>query len=365
LTRLRELRVGGIVAAGVPVGPARAAGRSLRGSAAILHGLRSLVIEAESPVYGGGGASVVPWWSVMCPSLRHLSLTLQYGDAPGLAPGGGRRNQQPVAEELAAALARVAEVRLIVCVSGRTVPMSAAIGYGVVGGGGGGPTGGTGGAQPLRMELPFILRHSRTVRDLELHAADPVELLSCLSEDLLNEVAKTTAGTGSDWHGDEGAGVGPWHKVTAGAQDFDRAGVATLRLVASAGWETSGPAAADAAGEGIASFCSLLTRIVHSASPSLECLCLSVPGLWVGAGICGVGPKGWWDCMGIQETQAANPVKMLARAAAAHGTRLCLCGIGPEERGRFLLALERAGVEVVEGQCPGCLLERPVHVVVT
>ncbi|GLI60641.1 hypothetical protein VaNZ11_002838 [Volvox africanus] len=375
LTRLRKLRVGGVVAAGVPMGLAAPAGGGRRGSAVVLHGLRSLVIEAESPTYGGGGAAVAPWWLVVCPSLRHLSLTLQYGDAHGgLVPGGGRRNHQPAAEELAAALAHVADVRLIVCVTGRTAPMSTATGYSVVGGAGGGRTGGTGFAQPLQMELPFILRRCRTVRDLELHAADPMELLSCLSEDLLLNGAAAeparlavmvTAATGGDWHADGGAGVGPCHEAAAGAGEFGRAGVATLRLVTSGGWQASGPAATDAAGAGIASFCRLLTRIVRSASPSLECLCVSVPGLLVGATSCGVAQKGWRSCVKTHETEAVNPVKMLALAAAVQGTRLCLCSMGPEERGRLLLALERAGVQVVEGRCPGCLLERPVHVMVT
>ncbi|GLC59529.1 hypothetical protein PLESTB_001497100 [Pleodorina starrii] len=375
LTRLTELRIGGVVAAGVPAPRAAAAaaapppppGGGRRSGTVVLPGLRSLVVEAESPSYGSG--AVVPWWSAACPDLRHLSLTLQCGGgAPGATLGGRRYDSQATAEQLAAALAHVREVRLVMCVAGRAVSSSAARGYGIAGS-----------ALQLPKDLPVILRRSGTVRHLELYVTDPAELLSCLSEDLLAAAAPPPPpDVTAAFPALHGGGAGGAGRTAAGGERI-AGGLETLRLVSSLGWEAAvSAAAAAAAADGATALCTLLATMLSKALPAPGCLCLSVPGLWGAAGEGGAAagrrwgggggapePRPRWGGGGAPEPRPRpHAVEGLARAAAARGTRLCLCGASSEERAALLQALERAGVEVAEGRCRGCDLEGPVHCVV-
>ncbi|KXZ55223.1 hypothetical protein GPECTOR_3g365 [Gonium pectorale] len=327
LSRLTELRVGGVVASGVAA-PA---------------------------------------------ALGQLSLTLQYGGDGGGVGGPGALGWQvggaAATGPLAAALARVPHVRLAIVMGepggGGGVFRAP---HGCVAAGGGGFTADADGGAiaALRRELPSLLWGSQgsARRHLELRASDPAELLASLDPSLL-------AGAGAEEDDGGMAGVemmgarlvfgrptgrdGP-----ANANGGCGGGVETLRLVSGAGpgWRVGMAVAAAAADR----LCGRAAAVVERASRPLGCLCCLEP--WVlEAGAVGrqaeraaaksgrIAPGSGPGSGPGAGSGLGSGLDALVRAAGARGTRLCLCRLGSAQRSGLLHALERQGLDLTEGRC--------------
>ncbi|KAG2496150.1 hypothetical protein HYH03_005752 [Edaphochlamys debaryana] len=335
LTALTALRIGGVASGGVRP--------SANGP---LAGLRRLAVEAECPAYGGG----VPWWSVLCPSLERLTLTLQYGSSGGQLgarhDGAAGAAAAAAAEPLARALAAVAEVRLVLCAVTAWGSGAAAAGSTTAAAG----RGSGDGLSALRRDLPVLLGAAAgSVRHLELYLDAPTEVASALPEDLLTPLTPPPLTAQAQRHRDGGSG-GDYSPGLRSLRVLTVGGVWGLVLPAAP------PAAASAAATLAALVCRRLAAVLRSATPPLGCLCVVVPGLWEAALVGQLGP-------GASEPQreAAATVEELARAAAEAGTRLCLCGVGGGVRAAVLRCWDRRGVGVVEGWCEGCRQDPPVH----